>query len=80
MTEKIFKEIDLLLVVRMSRINSSLETIREFLDENDIPLATPVGGESDKKIGDVLIETLGALNQFLYEYKGIKETWRLTNA
>jgi hypothetical protein len=78
--EKIFKEMDLLLVVRMSKINSGLETVTKFLENNDIRYTTPVGGDSDKKIGDVLVETLGALNQFFREYKDLKDTWQVVTA
>jgi hypothetical protein len=78
--EKIFREIDILLLIRMSKINSGLETVTKFLENNDIGLSTPVGGDSEKRIGDVLVDTLKELNQFFREYKDVKDTWQLTTA
>jgi hypothetical protein len=79
MSQRIFKDVSLLIGVRMSTINQGMTDIKAFLDNNNIPITTPVGGDSKDNIGDVLINTLAALDQFLREYKELKETWCLTN-
>lgn len=79
MSQRIFKDVSLLIGVRMSTINQGMIDIKDFLDNNNIPLTTPIGGDSKDNIGDALINTLAALDQFLREYKELKETWCLTN-
>jgi hypothetical protein len=79
MSQRIFKDVSLLIGVRMSTINQGMTDVKAFLDNNNIPITTPVGGDSKDNIGDVLINTLAALDQFLREYKELKETWCLTN-
>ena len=76
--KKIFRELDLLISVRMTTSNKALIKIKEFLDNNNLPLNTPIGGTSEENIGDALLEILGALDQFLKEYLDIKDTWCVT--
>ena len=78
MTEKIFREMDILIGVRMTTVNQGLEEIRKCLHNNNIPLTTPVGGESNDDIGSSLIKVLEALHQFLKEYTDTKDTWCVT--
>lgn len=79
MSQRIFKDVSLLIGVRMSAVNKGMVDIKAFLDNNNIPLTTPIGGDSKDNIGDALISTLAALDQFLTEYKEIKDTWCVTN-
>jgi hypothetical protein len=80
MTEKVFKELDILIGVRMTTVNQGLEDIRKCLNNNDISLTIPVGGESKDDMGSSLIKVLESLDQFLREYMEIKDTWQVTTA
>jgi hypothetical protein len=78
MSTKIFNELDILIGVRMNTVNQGMVDIKAFLDNNNIPLVTPIGRDSDKTIGGSLIATLEALDQFLREYIDTKDTWCVT--
>lgn len=78
MNTKIFKELDILIGVRMNTINQGMIDFKAFLDNNDIPLTAPIKGDSKEDVGTSLITTLEALNKFLTEYKEIKDTWCVT--
>ena len=76
--EEIFNEMDLLIFVKMEALNKALSDITQFIKDQNIPLITPVNSD-DEKIGEVLLTALQSLRGFLVEYKGIKDTWYVTN-
>ena len=74
--EKIFKELDLLISVKMSPIADNLTKLRGFLNDKQIPLTTQV--TPTENLGVVLINILESLDTFLQNYTEIKETWCVT--
>jgi len=73
---KIFKEIDLLLNVKLSSVTQDLSKFKEFLESQNIALATQAN--EDERVGDILINMLNSINTLLVDYKEIKDTWQVT--
>jgi hypothetical protein len=75
--QRIFLEMDELLIPMLQGIAEDIKHIKEGLDDNHISVATGIKG--DKYLGEPLIDIMSKMSTFLDSYKEIKDTWCVIN-
>jgi len=76
-TLRIFIDTDQLILNHLNKMTLTIKKFNDSLSYSGIKLSREIG-EDKKELGDYLLSVVHTMDEFLSEYRDIKDTWGVT--